>query len=394
MLSERQTAGLDRDRLNQIARHTEARIRNQTLACAATLVARNNEVAWYRQQGYADWESKKPLAPQALFRLASMTKPITAAAVLIQMERGLLSLTDPVSCFIESFRHPLIAVVDDEKKLTAARPAIGEIRLIDLLTHSSGLGHGLFKDGRHQNASFYAGCTLADLIPRTGRDLLDFEPGSQAGYSGLLGFDTLAYVVELTSGLSLADFFRQNIFDPLGIGDMTFQPTPEQAGRLVSLYADTASGLQQVIPAGGHIADIPVSYTSGGASLLGTLEDYYRFAAMLLNEGELDGRRVLQPSSVRLMRQAALPDDLPGLSKGINWGLGVRVITSQTGEGMPLSQGSFGWSGAYGTHFWVDPALGLVAVYCSNMTTAGGSGALTAREFECDVMQAIVEPAS
>lgn len=384
-----ETDGFDAKRLYQIHDHIEKRIRDQNLPCASTVVGRNGRTVWYENQGFSDYGKKKPLAPNSLYRLASMTKPITAVAAMIQMERGKFRLSDHVSRFIPSFHHMKIGTLDEKGKVSF-RYAENEIRIIDLLTHTSGLGHDQISMTAFEPYWPKDGDTLSDIVPLFGKLPLDFEPGTKTGYSALLAFDTLAYLVELTSGMSFSEFLNKNIFTPLEMEDTTFLPSEEQRSRCVSMYAATENGLDEVDFHGRIFEGLPLGYFSGGAGLMGTLEDYYLFAQMFLNQGELHGARILAPNTVRLMRQTQLPADIAGLGRGVNWGIGMQVVTSQTGERMPLSEGSYGWSGAYGTHFWIDPSLNITAVYCSNLTTAGGAGAVTAREFENDVMQAVV----
>jgi CubicO group peptidase (beta-lactamase class C family) len=317
-----------------------------------------------------------------------MTKPITAVAAMMQVEKGAFRLEDPVSRYLPGFSKMRVGELDRQGRLTKTWPAENPILIADLLTHTSGLGQGPVGEAGFRSLGLKKGDTLSSVVPRIGGLPLDFEPHSRTGYSALFAFDTLAHIIELTSGLEYGVFLDQYLFQPLGIRDITFTPDEEQRSRLVGMYAIMQDGFE---PVEMHetFPGLPISYHSGGASLVGTLEDYYRFTRMLLGEGIVDGVRVLSERSVRLLRTAQLPKSMDGLEDGVNWGLSMRVITKADGCGRPLEPDSYGWSGAFGTHFWIDPTRNLVAIYATNLTTAGGAGAVTAREFEADVMRAL-----
>lgn len=374
--------GFDSNRLEQIRLTAEGRIERGLLPCAASLVSRHGNIVWYERQGFSDEKRQRPLDKRALFRLASMTKPITAAAVMIQMERGRLGLFDPVSKYISG--------ADEMTVIGTGARALNTIRVIDLLSHSSGWGSGV--SGEH----FFAfgpktGETLSEVVPRYVGLGLEFEPGTNEAYSALVGFDVLAYLVECTSGMPYPEFLKRNLFEPLGMVDTTFTPTKEQQERIVTIFENTETGIRPVDMRGSIFSVLPTSYTSGGAGLLGTLEDYHCFTQMLLGGGTYNGCRILSPNSVAMMHQPILEERFSNMGRGVTWGMGMRVITSSASAALPLRKGAYGWSGAYGTHFWIDPELELTAIYFSNLTTSGGAGAETAREFENDVMQAIME---
>lgn len=381
---------LDTARLERITDSIQARLQKPCLSCAEALVWQAGEARYHRQLGWANVEAGAPLAPGALYRLASMTKPIVAAAVMQQVEQGRIGLDEPVSTYIPSFAEARIAVIDETGRYTGTRPANGPVRVRHLLTHSSGLGSGEpYASQLESEFSPRPGETLSDAVPRYGKCPLEYEPGTRTSYSGLLAFDTLAHIVERVSGLAFSDYLQRNLFEPLDMPDTVFALSGEQRRRLVEIYAETPEGITRENLDGKVFNFDSAVYNSGGGGLHGTCLDYGHFARMLLQEGEYDGRRVLSAASVREMRRPQLAEATPGLGRGVNWGLGMRVITDAAGDGKPLSAGSFGWSGAFGTHFWIDPCQRLFAVYCSNMTTAGGSGAATAFEFERDVYAAL-----
>jgi HAD superfamily hydrolase (TIGR01484 family) len=372
--------------LAAVADHNNASIATRRLSCAAVIAARNGKIAEYGKYGFSDIENKTCLKPNDIFRLASMTKPIIAAAVMQLHDKGLVSLDDPLSRFIPSFAGMKIGKIENGKVVTAS-DAEKEIKIVDLMTHSSGLGSGEVGNLEWEKVKPRAGETLADAVPRFGSVHLEFEPRTRISYSGLMAFDTLAYIAELISGMNIADYLDKYLFGPLGIYDITYRPNEDQKKRIVKIYAGTENGVVPVDMKGSIFGDLPQSYFSGGGGLLGSIEDYYKFADMLRCRGQRHGVRVLSEEAVRLMSSPHQPFLLPAEEYAEVWGLGMRIINR---KGEVLTKGSFGWSGAYGTHFWIDPSLDIVAVYCSNMTTAGGAGALTAREFERDVMNAVI----
>ena len=384
--------GVSQERLQRLHEMVERTIAEHEYSGAVTLVARNGHIVHFEAQGLMDVEGHRPMMKDSVFRLASMSKVVTAVAVLILVEEGRVRLTDPVSRFIPEFKDMKVAVPDPGSTPGAVPPkytlvpATRAITVRDLLTHSSGLGSGPISLAEMAKEPQKPNEDLAAMAARLARFPLDFQPGSRWAYSGLAGFDTLGRIVEVASGMNLEKFLAERIYRPLGMTDTTFGPSAIQRARLVTLYTRTGEGLVKA-PNQDLLVD-PVCF-HGAGGLVGTAEDYYRFAQMLANEGELNGRRILSPRMVEMLGSAQLPADFPGLFRGQGWGLGVRYITDGPATGTLLSTGSYGWSGAWGTHFWVDPAQKLVAVFMANATTAGGAGAVSARDFETAVMQSL-----
>jgi len=382
------SVGVSRERLMRIREMVERDIAAKQYSGAVTLVAREGRVVHFEAQGMMDIEAGRPMAKDAVFRLASMSKVVTAVAVLILVEEGRVRLTDPVARFLPEFSALQVAVSEPGADPThfTLTPAARPITVRDLLTHTSGLGSGPMGAAAMAQEHVAPGSDLAALVAAVARTPLEFQPGARFAYSGLAGFDTLGRIVEVVSGMGLERFISERICRPLGMTATTFAPTPAQRERLVTHYARTSSGLvraqQQEL-----LIDPVCPHGAGG--MVGTAEDYFRFAQMLANGGELAGRRILSPRTVEMMGSAQLSDRFPGLGSGTGWGLGVRFITDGPASGAPLSTGSYGWSGAWGTHFWVDPAQKLVAVIMLNEATAGGAGAVSARDFETMVMQSL-----
>lgn len=308
----------------------------------------------------------------AIFRLASMTKPIAAVAVLRECEAGRLDVHDKVSKFIPAFAHMKVGRVEGGK-IAETGDALREITLYDILTHSSGLGSGEVGDINYADFSRKKHKTLEQAVGEYARFALDFSPGEQSFYSGLTALDVAARIVELTSGIEYGEYVKKYITDPLGMKDTAYRLSPAQKKRVVPMYRlsdDALSMTRTDMGCEGH-AGFPEDCVSGCTALFSTMEDYSRFAEMLRRGGEYEGARILSPQSVRELSTRHF--DI--------WGYAVYVRGEKSSE-QPLSEGSFGWSGAYSTHFWVDPALNLTAVYMTNLDNAGGSGAVTAKEFE------------
>lgn len=358
--------GLPSDRLARIGQMIDRRIAAGEVPGTVTLVAQNGRIVHFEARGVMDIETKRPVAKDTIFSLASLTKPVTTAAILMLVEEGKVRLADPISKFIPAYADVKVAVTP-ARTVAVSRP----VTIRDLLTHTSGFVSPA-QIPTEPNA------TLAEFIPRFAAEALEFQPGTQWTYSNTVAFDTLARIVEITSGQTYDRFLRERIFEPLGMHDTAHVLSAAQKQRLATRYDVTSNGLRKAIR-----PETP-RYFGGGWGLNSTAEDYYRFAQMLLSKGEAGGKRLLSPRAVELMEAVNIPDILPGRTPGTSWGLGVRVISDNAKAGVFLSNGSFGWSGATGTHFWVDPAENLVAVLM-----AAAPAANLRPDFETAVMQSL-----
>lgn len=374
------------EKLKKIDEITQKRIADKRLVSACYAVCRDNIKVYENAFGYADIENKIPLRPDTEMRLASMTKPITGVALMKVVEEGKVSLDDKVSKYVPSFKSMNVAIVDDKGKITGQYPAKNEIEVRDLLNQASGLGEGEAGNRAWKDYHIKDGDTLSSIVPKFGDQLLDFEPRTNFIYSWTQAFDTAAYIVELVTGTEFEEYILKNILHPIGCYDTVYTPSEEQFSRLMKMY-DARDGKITEINMGGKIfGDVPLTYKAAGAGMIGTLNDYMKFAGMLYNEGEYNGARVLKPETVKLMRTVSnvgLPEDFVEA-----WGLSMRVIGRQT-ETQLLPAGTFGWSGAYGTHFIIDPKDKIYAVYMKNLLDGGGAGADTAREFEQVIMESL-----
>ena len=392
-------AGFSAERLQRIHEAMQRHIDAGDISGAVTLVARKGRIVHFETHGVTDLDSKKPMTKDAVFQLASMSKPITAVAVLMLLEEGKIHLDDPVSKFIPEFKDMKVAVAKDPSRAPGASasadaeftlvPASREVTVRDLLTHSSGLGSGgLGSRQVPKIAPHGANDTLAGYIPKLAAVPLDFQPGTLWRYSPLLGFETLSRIVEIASGQPYDRFLKERIFDPLGMKDTGFILTDDRKARLVTIYQRSPTGLQKLNP---QTPNISSTYFSGAGGLMSTAEDYSQFAQMLLDRGQLNGKRLLGPNTVEMMSANHMGElfagQFPGYPPhGVGFGLGVSVMIDQIAAGMRVTNGSFGWNGAYGTKLWVDPKENMVEILMIQTNNPA-----IHRDFENAVMQALIE---
>jgi CubicO group peptidase (beta-lactamase class C family) len=400
--------GLSSERLDRIHDAVQRHIDAGSISGAVTLVARHGKIAHLEAHGLLDIESKRAMPKDGVFRLASMSKPITAVAVMMMVEEGKVRLSDPVSRFIPEFKSMKVAVAKPNARGGGAAPAspggpggrggpppevdlvsaTREITIRDLLTHGSGLmSNGLGNATAGAAATRGPDDTLATYIPKLGAVALDFQPGTLWRYSGLAGFDVLSRVVEIASGKPYDQFLRERLFDPLGMKDTGFALTPAIQPRLVTLYRRGQNGLERVPDQSGLSS---ATYFSGAGGLVSTAEDYAQFATMLVNGGELNGRRYLSPRTIELMASnhtGEMAGGQMGMSpKGIGFGLGVQVVEDPVAADRRVSKGAWGWAGAYGTNVHIEPAADMVQIILMQTSTPA-----LQRDFENAVAQAIVK---
>ncbi|GAA0411573.1 serine hydrolase domain-containing protein [Leifsonia naganoensis] len=342
------------------------------IAGAAVRLTERGETLVDAAVGWADLDLRTPVTERSLFQQASLTKPVVAVALVQLVEEGLVRLDDPVARFIPSFASTTAFAGADARTVVAAERLI---TLRDLLTHSSGLGHGpasqpLIEAIRTDDQ------TLAERVDAYARIPGDVQPGVDAGYSPAVGFDVLGRVIEVVTGADLEGALRARLLDPLGMVDTTFVPDPEQAARTVRRYTRADGALQPDDEAARPMLSTPAGLHSGAAGLFGTLHDFDRFGRMLAAGGELDGVRVLSPESV-LSLSASRGTGARSSGPGLEWGLGV-IVETQGDE--VRAKGSWGWSGAWGTHLVVDPADRSALVLMVNRSDIGGAGSPVSRE--------------
>ena len=390
-------AGVSSSGLGRISQVVQGHIDSGDVPGAIVLAAHRGEIVFREAWGVADRESESPLQPDTVFWMASMTKPFVAAAILQMREEGRLELDDAVSEFIPEFSRPSMVrifapgalesasgglpgqpAVDPEHELS---PAVREITVRDLLTHTSGLQTiGI------PNASIPIldhEQTLASYIPQLADVPLDFQPGTQWAYSNATGFDVLARIVEVASGQTFEEFIRERLFNPLGITDASFGPRADLASRTAPLGGNFA-GLMN------HPCVADTNYDCGSAGLWMTADDYWRFAQMLANRGTFDGRRVMEPDSVDLMVSNHTGDLFPGTggisADGSVFGLSVLIVQDPDAAGVTVPAGSFGWDGVGSRRFWVWPEDEVVIV----MLLPGGDAPPVHRSIENAVSEALL----
>lgn len=373
-------AGFISERLDRIDDAINAEIAVDKIPGAVALVIRNGNVVYFKSFGFADVDSQTPMQNDNIFRIASMTKAITSVAALILYEQGHFQLNDPVAKYIPEFADmAVVSAVDDDGRVSSVVASTKPIKIIDLLTHTSGIGYPFIPSNMQKtyvDAGIIDGVTTKDITLASQMELLAeqplmFEPGSKFAYG--LGVDLLGYLIEVISDKSLDRFFAEEIFAPLSMHDSYFYLPKDKADRLVTLYADVDNG--GLIVSQGNESDIfldnpryPVagaqSYFSGGAGLSSTTYDYGRFLQMLLNDGELNGARILSRKSVELMRIARVDwddDQVP------DFGLGFTVVGDLGKKGELGSVGSYSWGGAFCTSYWIDPRENLIGVFMSQV---------------------------
>ena len=377
-----ETVGLSPERLERIAGTVQRSIDEKRIAGAVTLVARRGHVAWFKAQGMADREAGKPMRPDTMFRICSMTKPITSAAVMMLYEEGHFLLDDPVSKYLPEFKNPKV-LVKPASGAPYTIPATREITIRDLLRHTSGITYHwnedlgpMYRDAKVASGLLPYDGTIEDSTKRLAGLPLLFNPGEKFEYS--LGVDVLGRLVEVLSGTPLDEFFRTRIFEPLGMKDTYFYPPDGKLERLATAYTYyDEKGLNRfpntpiTESAFTYSADYPArgpkKLFSGGAGLVSTAADYARFCQMMLDGGKVGSTRLLSRKSVELMTQDQLgkisPDQGFGLGFGVN---GVKAPFSELG-----SPGEYNWGGFFYTAFSIDPKEQMIVIFMGQLHPAG-----------------------
>lgn len=371
--------GVDSERLARIDDHFAQVIGQEALPGAVALIVRDEHQVYLRSFGEADRETGVPMKCDAIFRLASVTKPIVSAGVLILHEEGHFLLSDPISKFIPEFANPRVMTsFDSSDGSHTTEPARREITIRDLLTHTSGIGYAMLDERLrviYRKADIPDVVTdrpvvLADKIKTLATLPLVHHPGERWTYG--LNHDVLGYLIEVVSGEPLGRFLQRRLFGPLGMTDTHFYLPQSKRNRLAALYHETSNGLRRYDQAmmdqfaPGVTPDFPVdgaqTYYSGGGGLSSTASDIARFGQMLLNGGELDGARVLSPKTLELMTLNHIGRHRVDWMPGRGYGLGVWVTIDAADTGTLTSVGSYGWDGIWNTLLWVDPQERLVGV--------------------------------
>ena len=364
-------AGLSASRLARIDRVMEKHFAEGRMIGGFGLIARHGKVAYWESWGLRDREAGLPMTNDTIVRMFSMSKPITTVAAMILHEQGSFRLDDPVSKFIPDLGGLSVLVENEDgggKTSGDKVPAERDMTIRDLMRHTSGLTYGFFGDSTVDKMYAQAGVihtkNLAELAKTLGELPLKHQPGTRWNYS--YSTDMLGRVVEVISGKPLDVFFRERIFQPLKMDDTGFYVPARSHGRLSGLYTPDDNGVLQlatperVKAAGRRVRDFtkPMSFLSGGGGLVSTAADYFRFAQMLLNGGHYGGATILSEESIQLMTK----NQLEGISEERIFGLGFETD----------AEGRYGWGGAAGTRFWVDPERDMVTIFATQLYPGGG----------------------
>jgi CubicO group peptidase (beta-lactamase class C family) len=383
--------GMSSERLARVNDVVKKAIDAGEVAGVVTLVARRGRIVHFEAHGYADIASKKPMRTDNIFRLASMGKPVTAVAIMMLVEQGKVRLNDQVAQYVPEFKGLTKVAVPKPGGAENAYDLVDVSRPItvrDLLTHGSGLmSGGLGQRAAGESTQRAPEDTLATYIPKLGSVPLDFQPGTLWRYSGLAGFDVLSRIVEVVSGQPYDRWLQEHLFAPLGMTDSGFYFTGRQAERVATIYTRRPGESLQPNPT----QALSSVYFSGAGGLATSPEDYLQFAQMLLNGGELAGKRLLGPRTVDLMVANHTGDMVNGQfgrpARGMGFGLGMQMVLDPVAADLAVSQGAFSWPGGSGVAFWVEPKEELVSIYMIQ----GGSGADLRRAYESAIRQAIIE---
>lgn len=385
---EPEKAGMSSERLKRINPVMQSHIDKGVVAGLNVAIARKGKLVHFEQLGVMDKESQKPMAPDTIFRLYSMTKPVVSTALMMLYEQGHFHLIDPVSKFIPAFKNVKVLEVDsngERKESALQRP----ITIRDLFTHTAGLTYDFLLNSPVAEMYQEAGLAhkssrpLDALIDELARMPLAYQPGTRWHYS--YGIDVLAQIIQVITNKPLGDFLADAIFKPLNMQDTGFRVPENKHQRVATMYGlpDITDPYMTVLKAFeawqqgfNEKIDVSVSYplddpnwARGGSGLFSTTMDYLRFTQMLLNGGELDGVRLLSRKTLELMHSNHLPASLMPLElggvylSGYGFGLGSRVMVNVAESQKPGSVGEFGWSGAAKTYFWVDPVEELIGVF-------------------------------
>jgi CubicO group peptidase (beta-lactamase class C family) len=382
-----ETQGISSERLKRIDANIAQWIKEEQLNGSTMIILRNGKIVYQKAFGFANKQQNVAMKNDNIFRIASMTKPIISVAAMTLYEEGKFLLTDPVSKFIPEFKDPVVL-----DKYNAADtsyttvPAKREITMRDILSQSSGLGYAQIGSAT-ANAIYYKNkinggigtpySTLKDVIPRLAKLPLFIQPGEDFMYG--LNTDVLGYLVEVITGMPLDKYLQQKIFEPLGMKDTYFFLPKEKQARLVSLYTQQGDQTKlriqdSLISLNGTFSrDFPKTpngtYFSGGAGLASTAYDYALFGQMLLNGGELFGKRILSPATINIMASNQIGDHLMwgDTNKTRRFGLGFGILTDYAERILMIPAGSYGWDGMFASHFWVDPKNKMVVVFMRNI---------------------------
>lgn len=402
-----ESAGMSTERLKRVDNVLKSFVDKEQVAGVIALIARDGKIVYHKAFGYDDLEQKTPLKTDAIVRIASQTKAITSAAVMMLYEEGHFLLDDPISKYIPSFAGTQVIENFNLADTTyTTRPAKRDITIRDLLTHTSGIGYAVIGDERAR--AMYAkhnilvgvekpDASLGDVITRLGSLPVFHEPGTKYLYG--LNSDVLGYLVEVVSGKTLAEFLQERLFNPVGMSDTYFYLPESKHARLAKLYTEddnkktvkVTSHNGSSLASDGHMLEnfprMKGRYYAGGAGLSSTALDYAKFLQMLLNGGLYNGHQLLSPTTVKLFTSNQLADLKDSKT---NFSLGFGITTAAQAARYPVPEGTFDWGGAFGTTYWADPVEGIVGILMTQKQPSSWGGELNTK-FKASVYQAIIK---
>lgn len=393
-MTEPETVGISSQRLGLLDRVLREHVERGEVAGLVAGVVRHGKLAYLEAMGWQNIELKQPMNTASIFQIRSMSKPITAVAALQLVDEGKLALSDPVSRYIPSFKNLTVFVDPADPDTSTTRKPDREPTIRDLLLNTAGLSHRFSALYRNSNIRSRAD-SLAELTNKVASVPLIGDPGEKWVYS--ISITVLGRVVEIVSGLGFDDYLRQEVFGPLAMPDTGFYVPQDKQDRLALAYRipDGTSGLVRLPP-----MDVPITVNpplkEGAAGIVSTVPDYLRFLQALLNDGELDGHRVLKAETVADMTRNQIAQELmpfgtnpanPMLDRG--WGYGLAVVTDAAKSEVGVNNGEFGWSGSLGTFSWADPVTGTVAVIMLQVQPAGAFS--IASKFKALVYQSLID---
>jgi len=373
-----ESVGLSSTKLAELKDHFQEYVDDGKLAGLTTLIARGGKVVQFETYGQQEKATHTPMRRDTVFRIYSMTKPVTGIAMMMLWEEGKFKLNDPVSKYLPSFKNQRVFIGAGEDGKILTEPVKREATILDLMRHTAGLTYGYFGDTPVDQAYRASGMLgpendLEALIDQLGAQPLLYQPGEAWVYS--LATDVQGRLIEILSGKTLAEFFKERIFTPLGMTDTGFQLRPDQADRFAEVYGiDPEKGLTAY--RGGFYSDysqVP-NYLSGGGGLVSTTVDYWRFAQMVANDGILDGVRLIKPETAAMMRSDQLPAALGGIAggkAGVGFGLNFAVVKDVAKNGGAGRVGEAFWGGMANTLFWIDKEEDIVVVFMTNILPTG-----------------------
>ncbi|MEQ8515291.1 MAG: serine hydrolase [Chromatocurvus sp.] len=398
--------GLSEKRLQRLDAHMRRAVEDGVMVGGEAVIARRGQIAYRKTWGMSDREAREPTSPDTLYRIYSMTKPVTAVAMMMLYEEGRFQLNDPLARHLPAFADLKVLEEADDKDEPVLRDPARAPTIRDLMRHTAGMTYGVFGntavDHAYRDIGLLESPDLETFAQRLASVPLQYDPGERWHYS--VAVDLQGRLVQVLSGMSFEDFLRERIFQPLGMHDTAFVLSPEQLPRLAQLYSPEGTEIswngewQRSQSQTLEVADPRLTepfteggyFASGGAGLVSSTSDYLRFSQMLLNGGELDGVRLLSPHTVAHMRRNHLSSDINDdtLRNVGGFGLGVAVTTDPGKTGEIGSPGSYGWGGAAGTRFWIDPREELIAIF---MTQSVPHQTQLGDQFRSLVYQALIE---